>query len=744
MAKPIAESHKTATDEFGRDCNTCETLVNECLAWLNGAETQRRQMEDDRENEEIRAIKFFEAVEALVADAREAAVTHLREETQRKREKLENAMVDVKVQMESAAEIQQDKFLDRLEFLTKIKARKEALLRFKKCVGGLPSKNIVEEVKFNPKGELDALLTKLKLLTEVSQRASTASGKGSKASTRPSTANPRQQIQAAPIRSPEATLAQPQPTSKNSKRAESKAEKPIDVLKRLPEVNIEFGAPSNMSKSKTPSRQNIHNPSIVAQPTTLAEKRNEAKLQKQGIQSNKSIVTPSQTKQPTRVDPVKDLTKASPKIAPNKDTNRQKNTDKFDPNFELKGEKLLKGNAGMVIPDKEISNMTIKELDDQKISIMSETGIENSWEGGQGYGPDITVTFMNAPFGDNILGQQGGLHAPYYKMDGNNYPRDSSNENKDQSYDIGRYLDTLKQNPDKRDFQDGTGGQYEITTGMIQAGNNYASAPINAWAKQGPLTKLNPPLQLVKPLSGADVNQTYKSVFMDIDEGEYNKQSQTIKEKLVCMGGITENKKMMVEVYDSDKQSWLTLEHLTDSRINFGIINLGKTDSLIFGGVNQDGQPMIDSQLFSTKSMTFKPHPFKLSSPKFSFGHAVKHATLFVAGGVDIHTGESLRSTEAYDLATGSSRSMAKLRAARSEFALVYCGTMNSLLAVGGKSQAGASLKSCERLNLATGLWEELPEMLIARRLLVAQAYGGFVYVAGGYDGEKPLCSVER
>jgi hypothetical protein len=747
--KQVDECVGQAKEEFKKDCLTCDALVTECLDWLTETEALRQQTDSDRKTEEERVLRFFDAVEGLVADMKSAAVSQVHDDALIRKEKLEKSMHDVKTQMEKATEIKQDQFLDKLEFLTRIKQRKEVLTSFKKCVGTLPTRTLGDEVKFNFKQELETLIIKLKLLTDTSQRPSTASTKGKRSSTRPSTASSKNTIPAVNTKNAEIPGMMAQPSSKNSRRTDCKrTETPGESLKRPTEVNIEFGAMPNSSKAKTPLRNNPQSPALAVQaPTSLAEKRHEVKTQKQNLQNNKSAVIPNASKPA----PKQDLSKPSPKceLGTPKGGIKPKKTDKIQTPLEVRGESMKKPKEATLTPDKEVSKMTIKELDDQKISLLSESGMENTWERMPGIGTDVTMTFMNMGGQDNFLAQNGlgmGEHMNFSKDKGLGKGQELGNTNnsKDQSYEVGRYLDSDRVPQEKIGFHGGIANNYELTPGMINAGNIFAVNPGNAWGKNGPMAKLAPPVQPYQPLHAKESTPSYQSVFTEVDDSASFVVHQDTKDKAVCMGGFTENKKMLVEVYDLKKQSWITLEHSAEGRINFGMVPVSKNSLLIFGGVNSEGQPLRDSVLFSTASMSFTHHPFKLSTSKFAFAYTLRNSLLYISGGIDIPTGQTIRDSEVYDLAAGTYKGLAKMKTPRSEGCLVFCATMNSLVAIGGKTDSGSSLKTCERLNMSTGAWEDLPELLMARRLMVAQAINGFIYVAGGFDGEKPLCSVER
>ena len=70
-------------------------------------------------------------------------------------------------------------------------------------------------------------------------------------------------------------------------------------------------------------------------------------------------------------------------------------------------------------------------------------------------------------------------------------------------------------------------------------------------------------------------------------------------------------------------------------------------------------------------------------------------------------------------------------------------GPDGKLYSVGGFN-GKSCLKTVERYNIQTNVWEEVAPLNVARRSLCAVALPDGVYALGGYDGEKYLSSVEK
>lgn len=91
---------------------------------------------------------------------------------------------------------------------------------------------------------------------------------------------------------------------------------------------------------------------------------------------------------------------------------------------------------------------------------------------------------------------------------------------------------------------------------------------------------------------------------------------------------------------------------------------------------------------------------------------------------------------------TGTSRKLASMNQPRDEFCMLYLN--DYLYAIGGGGEKGKNLRSVERYDFKRNVWENDSSLLIPRRAHAGVTAGGNLYVTGGFDGEKYLCSVER
>jgi hypothetical protein len=102
-------------------------------------------------------------------------------------------------------------------------------------------------------------------------------------------------------------------------------------------------------------------------------------------------------------------------------------------------------------------------------------------------------------------------------------------------------------------------------------------------------------------------------------------------------------------------------------------------------------------------------------------------------------------SVEIIDLATRTVTAGPRLRVARSQFACVHHD--GRIFAIGGKTEGRTSRyaisNTVEVLDLARGKWSAATPMPTPRQPAAVLVDGGFVVVAGGFDGSRALDTVE-
>lgn len=166
---------------------------------------------------------------------------------------------------------------------------------------------------------------------------------------------------------------------------------------------------------------------------------------------------------------------------------------------------------------------------------------------------------------------------------------------------------------------------------------------------------------------------------------------------------------------------------------------MNQNQVLVFGG-KIGAERASDSKLFDLKLKKWTVGPINLAEGKSGFGFCLLDKILFVAGGNNGN--QILSSFDSFDLTSGKRLSLKPMNTARDELSLVHAN--GYLYAIGGGGNDGENLRSVERYDLGLNRWEPVENMLIPRRAHSVVSLGSSIYVFGGFDGLKYLCSVER
>jgi N-acetylneuraminic acid mutarotase len=137
---------------------------------------------------------------------------------------------------------------------------------------------------------------------------------------------------------------------------------------------------------------------------------------------------------------------------------------------------------------------------------------------------------------------------------------------------------------------------------------------------------------------------------------------------------------------------------------------------------------------------------------RFGASMAVLDAKLYLVGGADVDTGESMRSVERYDPVTNAWEAVANMRSKRAALGvavldgkLYAAGGINDMyIGVYPVEDDDLHMTSVERYDPATNAWEAIAPMSTKRSHHGAAALGGKLYVAGGFNDVAQLSSAEQ
>lgn len=170
------------------------------------------------------------------------------------------------------------------------------------------------------------------------------------------------------------------------------------------------------------------------------------------------------------------------------------------------------------------------------------------------------------------------------------------------------------------------------------------------------------------------------------------------------------------ERYDPKARAWQRIEPMRMPRVGAAGAALGNR-IYVLGGKN--GDRVFDTvEAYNVRANTWEPMP-SMHARRYRAVAASFQLGLYAAGGCDgaWHTG--LRSVECLDTQVMAWQVLAPLQVPRWGAAAVQAG--GCICVLGGRNEAGA-LDSVERYDAATGIWEPLPCLGVARKFCGAAA----------------------
>eukprot|EP00971_Amphidinium_carterae_P167973 3328057-Amphidinium_carterae.1 len=188
---------------------------------------------------------------------------------------------------------------------------------------------------------------------------------------------------------------------------------------------------------------------------------------------------------------------------------------------------------------------------------------------------------------------------------------------------------------------------------------------------------------------------------------------------------------------------WASGRQLKIPRCNFAAVAHGLT-IMVMGGVGRQNDVLDSCERFDISTAKWESTGPMLAA-KHSLAAVSHRGALYVIGGVD-KAGKRLAAVDIYFHASDSWENFSTLKIARSACAAACLG--QHIYVAGGRANNDkqACMRSVERCNPGAGAkWEEIAPMCQARRYCAAASLGAAMYVLGGEgaDGDA-LASCER
>jgi hypothetical protein len=208
------------------------------------------------------------------------------------------------------------------------------------------------------------------------------------------------------------------------------------------------------------------------------------------------------------------------------------------------------------------------------------------------------------------------------------------------------------------------------------------------------------------------------------------------------------------ETYDSVAGTW-TLTGDLPAIVGSGSVAVRLLDGRVLasGGGNRCGDVFATAALFDPSTNTWSPTASMTIPRQFHSAVLLSSGRVLVAGGATSAPFDFVPSAEIFDPATGTWAAVGSMITARGAspdgYVLSYLSLLptDAVLAAGaltGASTAGVPTATAERFSSSTASWSSTGAMSAARAFTTLTALiGGFVLVAGGFDGVSTVSSAE-
>ena len=208
--------------------------------------------------------------------------------------------------------------------------------------------------------------------------------------------------------------------------------------------------------------------------------------------------------------------------------------------------------------------------------------------------------------------------------------------------------------------------------------------------------------------------------------------------EILAIGGFNRDGCMdSSECYSSITNSWKPVEPMSTRR---GRLCITQVEDKIFAIGGSDGRKELSTvETLDTQLCKWRRVQARMPTPRSSLSAASLNGVAYAVGGE--HYSLPLRTTEAFDPASGSWQTLSPMSTPRSGLAVVACA--GKVYAIGGKTRSLKCLASVECYDPERNIWSPVSSMRYARRNAAAVAVGGKVMVMGGFGGTVALRSVE-
>jgi N-acetylneuraminic acid mutarotase len=219
----------------------------------------------------------------------------------------------------------------------------------------------------------------------------------------------------------------------------------------------------------------------------------------------------------------------------------------------------------------------------------------------------------------------------------------------------------------------------------------------------------------------------------------HNSISQGSNQYIFVFSGIQKNMLLSCEKYNTGQDKWEECKPISKPRTKFAAASILNNKILIIGGKAGNSQCTDDICMYDPILDTWSVSPYRLPKGIYSFGSYSDGLGIYVCGGSD---GATINTLQYLDYNSKEWKGLANMIQKREDLGLVY-GNDKKLYAIGGYN-GKECLKTVEKYDIISKKWELAASMNVARSCHGSVELADGIYAIGGCDGTSVLSSCEK
>ncbi|XP_054162845.1 cytolytic toxin-alpha-like [Oppia nitens] len=203
----------------------------------------------------------------------------------------------------------------------------------------------------------------------------------------------------------------------------------------------------------------------------------------------------------------------------------------------------------------------------------------------------------------------------------------------------------------------------------------------------------------------------------------------TFNQKLYAIGGGSpDTSTNFVEIYDPLIDQWMQVSTLNQKRFLSASSTTNKT-IYVCGGLDENESPLDSCEYYDYRNNVWITATTPMLTPRDSFVMVSNEKYIYVMGGRDNDTGNTL---DRFDYHNNNWTQMDNMSYAKFQFGGVLF--ENYIYVCGGRDNDGNYFDNCEKYDITNNLWSPMASMNNKRSCFQLVVYANHIYAIGSYD----------